>query len=119
MVEEPQTPRIVNRGRGPELEGTRITVYAIMEYLEGGLHHSTIAAVLGLSSAQVLCAIDYIERHKQEVTAEYRKIMARIAEGNPPEIRKLMDESHERFLERVEEWRRNEEARGAANHGRP
>ena len=25
-------PKIINRGRGPEIEGTRITVYDVLEY---------------------------------------------------------------------------------------
>ena len=29
-----RTYRIVDRGDGPKIEGTRITVYAIFEYLE-------------------------------------------------------------------------------------
>ena len=43
---------IVNRGRGPEIAGTRITVYDILDYTRVGHHHTYIAAILGLSSAQ-------------------------------------------------------------------
>ncbi len=32
MVPRPFEARIINRGRGPEIAGTRITVYDIMDY---------------------------------------------------------------------------------------
>jgi len=82
---------IINRGRGPEIAGTRITVYDIMDYYKQGWHHSLIAATLRLSSAQVLEAIRYIEEHKEEVTANYQKILDRCARGNPPEIQAKLD----------------------------
>ncbi len=83
--------RIINRGRGPEIEGTRITVYDIMDYYRQGWHHTTIGATLRLSSAQVLAAIEYIEQHKEEVLANYQKILERCARGNPPEVQARLD----------------------------
>ena len=41
---------IIDRGRGPEIAGTRITVYTIWDYASTGDHHSSIALMLGLSS---------------------------------------------------------------------
>src|SRR5260370_593529 len=77
---------IIDRGRGPEIAGTRITVYDIMDYYKQGWHHTGIAATLRISSAKVIAAIEYIEAHKEEVLAEYQKILDRNARGNPPEI---------------------------------
>jgi uncharacterized protein (DUF433 family) len=87
--------RIIDRGRGPEIAGTRITVYDIMDYYKKGWHHTTIAATLRLSSAQVRAAIAYIEAHKEEVLADYQKILERNARGNPPEIQAKLDAIHE------------------------
>jgi uncharacterized protein (DUF433 family) len=56
---------IIDRGRGPEIIGTRFTVYDIMDYVEAGWHPATIALTLGLSSDQVLAAIKYIDEHKE------------------------------------------------------
>ena len=53
--------------RGPEIAGTRITVYDIMDYLKMNWHHTAIAAWLRISSYQVLAAIDYINAHREEV----------------------------------------------------
>jgi uncharacterized protein (DUF433 family) len=94
---EAHMPEIINRGRGPEIEGTRITVYDILDYTEDGWHHTAIAAWLRLSSAQVLAAIRYIEEHKDEVMANYRKILERCARGNPPEIQAKLDAIHEKY----------------------
>ena len=52
---------IVNRGRGPEIAGTRITVFDVMDYLKHGWHRDRIAALFRLSSRDVQAAIDYIE----------------------------------------------------------
>ncbi len=88
---------IIDRGRGPEIAGTRITVYDIMDYYTQNWHHTAIAGILGLSSAQVLTAIKYIEEHKEEVTAEYQKILERCARGNPPELQAKLDAIHAKY----------------------
>jgi uncharacterized protein (DUF433 family) len=79
-------PYIVERGDGPKIHGTRITVYAILEYLRKGRSRDWIAAVLNLSSRQVQMAIDYIREHQSRVTADYDSISARIRQGNPPQV---------------------------------
>ena len=98
--------RIIDRGRGPEIEGTRITVYDILDYYKQGWHHTAIAAWLRLSSAEVLAAIEYIERHKEEVLANYQKILDRCARGNPPEVQAKLDAIHAECQARWAERRR-------------
>jgi uncharacterized protein (DUF433 family) len=88
---------IIDRGRGPEIAGTRITVYDIIQYVRAGWHHSAIAATLRLSSAEVLEAIRYIDEHKEEVNAKYEKNVARIAKGHPPEVQAKVDAAHAKF----------------------
>jgi uncharacterized protein (DUF433 family) len=90
-------PEIINRGRGPEIAGTRITVYDIMDYYTQGWHHTRIAAWLRLSSAEVQAAIRYIEEHREEVTANYQKILERSARGNPPELQAKLDAIHAKY----------------------
>lgn len=92
------TPKIIDRGRGPEIEATRITVYDVWDYARYGDHHTYIAAVLGVSSAQVLCALDYIEKHRAEVLADYQAILERHAKGNPPKVEVLLKQSQARFM---------------------
>ena len=88
---------IIDRGRGPEIAGTRITVYDIMDYVRNKWQPSSIAVFLGLRKEQVLAAIAYIEEHRDEVMAEYQKMLDRCARGNPPEIQAILDQAHESF----------------------
>jgi uncharacterized protein (DUF433 family) len=77
---------IIDRGRGPEIAGTRITVFDVLDYLDARWEDRGIAAALGLLTDEVEAARLYIEQHADEVAAEYRKIKERISRGNPPEI---------------------------------
>jgi uncharacterized protein (DUF433 family) len=96
---------IHDRGRGPEIKGTRITVYSIIDYLLSGERCDWIAAFLGLSSQEVQAAIDYIADHKAEVIASYAEILERCAKGNPPELQAKLDAGHEKFLALVKQIR--------------
>jgi uncharacterized protein (DUF433 family) len=49
--------KIVKTGRGPEIAGTRITVYDVIEYYKTGWHRDVIATILELGSQQVEAAI--------------------------------------------------------------
>ena len=110
---------IIDRGRGPELAGTRITVFTLLPYFDAGWHHSSIAMVHGLSSAQVLALKDYFEQHKEEVLADNAKILARIAKGNPPEVEARRVQSKAKLQALREELRhkREMEALHEGNHG--
>ena len=77
--------QIVNHGDGPKIEGTRITVYAVLDYLKAGRTRDWIAAMLHLSSEQVQAAMDYIDEHDSEVHADYERIMSRIEQGHSDE----------------------------------
>lgn len=68
---------IIDRGRGPEIAGTRITVYDVMDYLKHGWHRDRIAALFRLASRDVQAAIEYIDSHRDEVEADYQRILDR------------------------------------------
>ena len=74
--------RIINRGRGPEVAGTRVTVYRIMDFLREGARER-IATELHLTKEQVCVALDYIAIHRRAVEAEYEKILQRAQQHNP------------------------------------
>ena len=84
-------PIIHDRGRGPEIEGTRITVYDVMDYYLDGWPAGRIANWLSQRTDDIQAAIDYIEAHRAEVDEAYRKIVERAERGNPPEIRALIE----------------------------
>jgi uncharacterized protein (DUF433 family) len=113
--------KIIDRGRGPEVAGTRITVFDIIPYLRANHSPTYIASILGLSTREVLALMRYLEEHRDEVMAINQKIEERIARGNPPEVEARRQASHERMLalrDELQRRRREEEAKGAGDPGR-
>jgi uncharacterized protein (DUF433 family) len=100
--------RIIDRGRGPEIEGTRITVYDVFEYLRADWHVTAIASLFRLSSHQVQAAVNYIASHQEEVEADYRQIMARINRGNPPALEEKFKASQARLQAKLRNLRHRE-----------
>jgi uncharacterized protein (DUF433 family) len=93
--------RIVDRGDGPKVEGTRITVYTVLEYLRAGRTRDWIAAMLNLSSCQVQAAMDYIGDHETQVTADYEKILTRIRKGNSEQVEARLRANRETLRARL------------------
>src|SRR5262245_13920925 len=114
-------PRIINRGRGPEIEGTRITVYDILDHHKHGWHRDRIAANFDLSSDQVEVAIRYIDEHRDEVMAKYKRMLERDAQGNPPELQAKLDALRGSARAKAQELRaaKEREARDAGHSGGP
>jgi uncharacterized protein (DUF433 family) len=94
---------IIDRGRGPEIAGTRITIYDIWDYARQNWHRDSIASTLRLSSAQVSAALEYIEQHKDEVLSEYDRMVERDRRGNPPELQAKLDAIHEKWQAKLAE----------------
>lgn len=94
--------KIINRGRGPEIEGARITVYDVMDYTQQGWHRDRIAALFRLSSQDIQAALDYIVTYQDEVTATYHKIRTR-HERYPytPEVKAKIAASRQRAQARL------------------
>ncbi len=91
-------PQIVNYGRGPQIAGSRITVYNVMDYLgDPDWNRESIALLFRLSSQDIQAAIDYIEAHREEVEAQYQRILERHRNYRyPPEVQAKVDESRRR-----------------------
>jgi len=115
--------RIIDRGCGPELAGTRTTVYDIIPYLLAGDSPTYIASAMGHSTREIEALMQYIEEHKKEVMAVHQKIEARIARGNPPEIEAKFPASQGRArlqarLEEIRRQRSSPEANGKSHSER-
>ena len=67
------TLKILDRGRGPEIAGTRITIYDVMDYRKLGWHRDRIPALFRLGSADIQAAMDYIDAHLDEVETKSRR----------------------------------------------
>ena len=100
---------IHDRGRGPELKGTRITVYDIVPYRLGGCSPEEVAETLALpyiTPAHVEALFRYMDEHRDEVMAVHRRIEERIARGNPPEVEEKLLQSRARVEALREEYRK-------------
>jgi uncharacterized protein (DUF433 family) len=92
---------IIDRGRGPEIIGTRITVYRIMDFLRYEYKPSEIAEELGLSESQVLSAIEYIRARQSQVDLDYNEILRHVQQRNPPEVEQGRAKTREELRERI------------------
>lgn len=99
------TDLIRDRGRGPEVVGTRITVYNLLPYLlDASTTEKEVAEIYGLSVEQVASARAYVLNHADAVLSRHSEIEARLADGNPPQLVKQLEETHARLLE-FRQWR--------------
>lgn len=106
---------IVDRGRGPEIAGTRITIYTVMDHLRDGSTPEEVAAALEVVTPdQVRAGIAYIAEHREEVDRQYARILGRVNQPNPAWV---VDSS----ATTADELRRRIARRGAGKggHDRP
>jgi uncharacterized protein (DUF433 family) len=112
--------KIIDRGRGPEIEGTRITVYDVMDYLQEGWRYDQIAGLFRLLPDDIQAAIQYIEDHYAEVMADYQQILARHSQVQySPEVQAKLARSREKLqakLAEIQARHQNEDAH-ASDHG--
>ena len=98
---------IIDRGRGPEIRGTRITVYDVVDYWKDGWRYDQIAGLFRLTPNEVQAAITYIEEHEQEVMADYQAILKRHEElrrrYHTPEIEAKLALNRQKLQERLAE----------------
>jgi uncharacterized protein (DUF433 family) len=113
----PEHPLIHDRGRGPELIGTRVTVYNLFpELVKGTRTEASIAAEYDISTEQVAAMRAYILANYAEVAAKNAEIDARIrrqieAQHNDPVFLAKVAESHARF-QLLMEWTAEQRALG-------
>jgi uncharacterized protein (DUF433 family) len=71
---------VVRTERGLSIVGTRLTLYDVMDYLTAGWPPGLIQHWLDLTDSQIADVMDYIERHRAEVEAEYQLVLQRAEE---------------------------------------
>lgn len=97
---------IIDRGRGPEIEGTRITVYDVMDYLQEGWRYDQIAGLFRLPPDDIQAAIQYIEVRHAEVMADYQQILARHRQVQySPEVQAKLARSRQKLQAKLAEIR--------------
>jgi len=84
--------RIVDRGRGPQLSTSRITVQDVVPYLQMNCGYDEIRQIMPvLSVAEIQTIERYVEEHHDEVMEEDRRIREQSAtRRNPPHVEELL-----------------------------
>jgi len=74
-------PGIIRRkDRGLCVEGTRITLYLIMDHLKEGWPPQLLRDQLLLSEEQMDQVMEYIDSHRDEFEAEYKEVVRKCEE---------------------------------------
>src|SRR5207302_5572783 len=95
---------IQDRGRGPEIAGTRITVYNLLQsFLDPTVTEEEICRIYDLTPRQVAEARAYVLSNPETVLAEHLKIEERLAAGNPPAVRERAGRARE-TLQSFKRW---------------
>ena len=98
------TDLIDDRGRGPEIVGTRITVYNLLpHFLDPAETEASICRAYQLTPEQVAAARAFVLNNPDTVLAQHLRIEARLAAGNPPEVIERAKRTRE-TLRRFKEW---------------
>src|ERR1700733_5484396 len=98
------TDLIQDRGRGPEIAGTRITVYNLLsDFLDPTATEASICRIYDLTPEQVAAARAYILNHPDTVLAEHLQIEARMSVGNPQAVIEQAKRTHATFMS-FKEW---------------
>ncbi len=88
-----QQPTVIRNSRGLSIVGTRITLYAIIDYIKANWPPKLIRDHFNLTDQQISDVMEYIKTHQEEVETEYQLVL-RQAEEN----RKYWEErNRERF----------------------
>ena len=94
---------IHDRGRGPEIRGTRITVYNLLpHFLDAEATEDFICRLYQLAPEQVAAARAYVLSNT-DILARHLEIESRMAAGNSPEVGEKAKAIHETFLH-FREW---------------
>ena len=73
-------PTVVRTERGLSVAGTRITLYAIMDFVKLDYSPQRIAEKFLLPEAVIADVLRYIEEHREQVETEYRFVLKQAEE---------------------------------------
>lgn len=77
-----ETVRIVDLGRGPQVEGHRLTVMDVFYYLHRGYDFDFIhRAMPSLTRDQYDAVVEYVNDHRDELVAKDSRVEERIKRG--------------------------------------
>ncbi|MCI0638325.1 MAG: DUF433 domain-containing protein [Gemmataceae bacterium] len=105
---------IVDRGRGPQLSTSRVTVQDLVPYFQNGSSQEEIIRWIPTLTAEEIAIVErYYREHQQELDEEDRLIRERSAHNkNPAWVEKLLEGARAERLATTERLR--QEANGEA-----
>jgi uncharacterized protein (DUF433 family) len=107
---------IHDRGRGPEIAGTRITVYNLLQsFLDPTVTEDEICRIYDLTARQVAAARAYVLSNPDTVLAEHLKIEERLAAGNQPHVKEQAERAKSTF-QSFKRWLAEYEATNTQNN---
>jgi uncharacterized protein (DUF433 family) len=74
-------PTVVRTSRGLSIAGTRITLYALMDYFRAGWSPKLVQQWFGLTETQMEDVVRYLDAHCEQVDEEYQKVLKRSEEN--------------------------------------
>jgi uncharacterized protein (DUF433 family) len=108
---------IQDRGRGPEIVGTRITVFNLLQsFLDPTVTEDEICRIYELTPRQVAAARAYVLSNPDTVLAEHLRIEERLAAGNPPEVREQAERAKATF-QSFKQWLAEREVANGEDEG--
>jgi uncharacterized protein (DUF433 family) len=109
---------IVDRGRGPQLSTSRITVQDVVPYLQDNWSYAQIREAMPILTDEEIQVIEqYIRDHYEEVMAQDRRIRERAANRViPPEILEIRRKGRAKLMAMLEKRARNGTAEKNGDH---
>lgn len=109
---------IVDRGRGPQLSTSRITVQDLVPYFQRQYTREQILAIMPvLTLAEVQVVERYVQDHYEEVSAQDRRIREQGAKRQmPPENEEVLRRGGEKMAALREEFKKNPPAERNGDH---
>lgn len=74
---QPDNPIIVQTSRGPSINGTRLTVYHIMDMLKYGKSPDFVQGWYHLTDEEMAAVMQYLKQNEEELEREYADILRR------------------------------------------
>src|SRR6516164_5004953 len=95
-----ETIEIVDRGRGPQLSTSRITVQDLVPYFQEKCSHEEIMRWIPVLTGEEIQIVEtYIKHHYEEVMGQDRRIGERNARNkNSPEVERILAQGKSKLL---------------------
>jgi uncharacterized protein (DUF433 family) len=103
-----KTIEIIDRGRGPQLSNSRITVQDLVPYFQQKLNHERILEIMPALTLEELTVVErYVHENFEAVMEQDRRIRERNARRkNSPEIEEILRRGGEKMRALREEFKK-------------